>query len=72
MLGVGRRRRRHELAAQPRREAHPIAVDVGAGIGEAGHRARVVANLDADLLQDDLGIALQQLETLLGDELDRL
>ena len=40
VLGVRRRRRRlDERAAQPAREAHPLAVDVGAGVGGSA-RAR--------------------------------
>ena len=67
VLGVRRRRRGlHDLAAHAAREAHAVAVDVGAGVAEALERRRVVADLDADLLEDRVGVVLDDLEPLVA------
>ena len=60
-----------ERAAHPAREAHPLAVDVGAGAAEDLDRLGVVDDLDADLLEEGVGVVLDLLEALGRDDLDR-
>ena len=56
----------------PAWEAHPRAVDVGAGGARSRSSAdRVVVDLDADLLEDRVGVVLDDGEPLLGHELER-
>ena len=71
---LGERARRgglDERAAQPALEAHPLAVDVGSGPPEDLGRLGVVDDLDADLLEEGVGVGLDRREALLGDDLDR-
>jgi hypothetical protein len=49
-----RRRRLHQLARQAGREPYPLALDVGAGCLEQLQRFRVVAEIDAGFLQDQV------------------
>ena len=58
----------HDAAAQAAGEPDSIAVDVGAGVLPAVERGGIVAELDADLLENGVGIVLDQLEVLVGDE----
>jgi hypothetical protein len=60
------RRRPEQLAHQPLGKPHPLAADVGAGGLPHVERLGVVAELDADLLQHDLGIGLDQGQPLLA------
>ena len=56
------------LAREAAGEADARAVDVGAGILEQRERARMLAELDADLLKDGLGVALDDREALLVED----
>ena len=49
-----------DLAAHPAREADALALDVGAGIAEEAERVGVAAELQADLLEDRVGVLLDQ------------
>ena len=71
MLRVLRRRAADDLAAHAAGKAHPGALHVGAGCSEARQGLGVVANLDADLLQDRVGVVLEDCEPCLADELER-
>ena len=51
VLHILRRRRGAELTREAARKAHPLALDVAAGVAEESKRAGKVAELDADLLQ---------------------
>ena len=46
----------HDLAAHAAREAHALALDVGAGVLQDLQRLRVVAEIDADFFQDGVGV----------------
>src|SRR3546814_2382494 len=69
MLGELRRDGLAELAAEAAREAHALALDVGAGLLEQSQRLRLLAELDADLLQHRLGIVLDEGEALFREQL---
>src|SRR3546814_12008338 len=69
MLGELRRDGLAELAAEAAREAHALALDVGAGLLEQRQRLRLPAELDADLLQHRLGIVLDEGEALFREQL---
>ena len=60
------------LPGEPAREAHPLAVDVGAGVLEQLQRLGRVAELDPDLLEHGVGVLLDQRQVLLGEHLERL
>src|SRR3546814_8076776 len=62
MLGEHRRDGLAELAAEATREAHALAVDVGAGLLEQRERFGILAELDADLGQHRLRVALDQVD----------
>ena len=62
MLNVLRRRGGAELTRQAARKAHPLALDVAAGVAKESKRPGKVAELDADLLQQRLGVAFDRLE----------
>ena len=65
------RRGLHQRAAHPALEADARALDVGAGRAEDLDRLGVVDDLDADFLQEGVGVVLDRLEALGGDHLDR-
>ena len=69
---LARRRRLHDLTAHATREVHAGPVDVGARVGEHLQRGWVVADLDTHLVEDRLGVALDDLEALVADDLERL
>src|SRR3546814_4770582 len=69
MLGEHRRDGLAELAAEAAREAHALAVHVGAGLLEQRQRFGILAELDADLGPHRLRIALDQVEPLLREQL---
>ena len=71
VLDVLRRCRRHQLTSEPAGEPDPRPLDVATGVPESFDRARVVADLDADLGEDRVGVVLQQLQPLGRDDLDR-
>ena len=60
-----------ERAAHAAREADPLAFDVGAGGAEDLGRLGEVDDLDADLLEEGVGVGLDLLEALGRDDLDR-
>ncbi len=62
----------HDLPAHAPRKAHQGAVDRGAGVGEHLQRRRVVADDHPDLLEDRVGVVLEDLETFVADDLERL
>ena len=64
-------RRLDDRAAHPAREADPLAVDVGARLPQQPERVRVAAEVDADLLEDRVGVLLDQREALLAEDLER-
>ena len=68
---LARRGRLDDLAAHPAREADALAVDVGAGVAEQAERVGVAAELDADLLEDRVGVVLDEREALLAEDLER-
>ena len=67
-LGEARGRRRYQAAREPARKAHPLAVDVGAGLPEQRERFRVLAEVDPDLLEDGLRVLLDERQALLGEQ----
>ena len=69
VLHVLRGRGRAEPPREAARKAHPLALDVAARAAKELERAGKVAKLDADLLQQRLGVALDRFETLFADEL---
>ena len=64
-------RRLDDLAAHPAREADAHAVDVGAGVVQQPQRLGVAAELDADLLEDRVGVVLDERQALLAEDLER-
>ena len=69
---LARRRCLHDLTAHPTRESNPGSIDRGASRGEDGQRRWIVADLDTDLLEDRLGVALDDLQPFVTDDLERL
>ena len=69
-LGVLRRRGRAELSGEPARDAHPLTLDVCAGIAPTLQRLRIVDEIDADLLQHGLGVVFDDLDRLIRQDLE--
>ena len=67
VLHILRRRGGAELSRQTARKAHPLALDVAAGAAKELERAGKVAKLDADFLQQRVGVALDRRETLFAE-----
>ena len=61
----------HDLAAHTAWEVDTCSLDLGTRVGEHLQRRRVVANLDAHLVEDGLGIVLDGLQALVADDLER-
>ena len=76
-LGVARmqrelaRRRLEQMARESARDVHPLALDVGAGAPPQAQGFRVAPKLDADLLEDGLGVVLDDLDRLGTEQFDR-
>ena len=70
-LREGSRRGRHQVTREPAREAHPLTVDIGAGILEELERLRILAEVDPDLLEDRFRVLLDQRQPLIAEEVDR-
>ena len=68
VLHVLRGRGGAETPREAARKAHPLALDVAASVAKEIERAGKVAKLDADLLQQRLGVALDRREALFADE----
>ncbi len=66
VLHVARRRGRAKLSREAPRKAHPLALDVAARAAKEFERARKVAELDADLLEQRIRVALDDLEPFLA------
>ena len=64
-----RRGAAHDAAAHAAREVHALALDVGAGVLPDLERLGVVAEVDADLLENGVGIVLHQREPFLAQHL---
>jgi hypothetical protein len=59
------------LPAQAPRHAHPLTLHVGAPGAPQPQRFRVAPELDADLLEDRLGIVGNDLDRLAAEQIDR-
>jgi len=59
-----RRRAPHDAAAHAARKAHPLALDVRARLLPDLERLRIVAEIDADLFKDRVGVVLEEFESL--------
>ena len=70
VLGEARRRGPDQGAAEAPGEADPFAGHVGAGLPPHRQRLQVVAELDADLLEHGIGIALDEGEGFLIQRLE--
>ena len=66
---LARRRRLDQLPAHAARHAHPLALNVRARRLPDRQGLRVFAELDADLLEDRVGIALDQGQALFAEDL---
>ena len=64
-----RRGAAHDGAAHAAREMHALALDVGSGILPQLQRLRVIAEVDADLLEYGVGVVLEELEPLAAEHL---
>ena len=64
--------RLHDLPGEAAREAHALAVDVGARVLEQPERLGRLAEVDPDLLEHGVGVLLDQREMLLREHLERL
>ena len=69
VLHVARGRGGAELSREAARKAHPLALDVAARAAKEVERARKVAELDADLLEQRVGVALDDFEPFLAENL---
>ncbi len=65
-LGELARRRADQRPHQAPGKAHPVAIDVGAGLPPHVERFRIFAKVDTDLLQHCLGIVFDEGQTLLA------
>ena len=63
------RRRLQQVTGQPARDVHALALHVGAGVAPQAQGLGVAAELDADLLEDRLGIGLDDLHRLAAQQL---
>ena len=70
-VNCARRGRLDDRPAHPAREADALAVDVGAGLAQQPQRVGVAAELDADLLEDRVGVVLDERQALLAEDLER-
>ena len=68
---LARRAGLHDRAAHPAREADAHAVDVGAGVVQQSNRLGVAPELEADLLEDRVGVLLDERQALLAEDLER-
>src|SRR5262249_23249801 len=64
-----RRGAAHDGAAHAARKMHPLALDVGTGVLPQLQRLRLVAEVDADLLENGVGVVLEQFEPLAAKHL---
>ncbi len=65
------RRRAQQLAGEAARNADALALHVGAGFAPQAQRFRVAPELDADFLEDRLGVGLDDLDGLAVQQFDR-
>src|SRR4029079_15127222 len=73
VLGVGSGRARlHDLAAHAPREPDELALDARAVVLEQRAGLRVTAEDDPDLLEDRVGVLLEEAGALLVEDLERL
>ena len=72
LVELTRRGRLHELARQPAWEPHTLALDLAPRALQQLERVGRFAEVDADLLEDRVGVVLDRGETLLAQHLDRL
>ena len=61
----------HELASEPTRELHALAVDGTSRTLQQLERVRRLAELDTDLFGDRIGVVLDRREAFLAHHLDR-
>src|SRR5213595_4264731 len=59
-----RRRTPHDAAAHAAWKAHPLALDVGARVLPDLERLRILAEIDADLFEDRVGVVLEKFQSL--------
>ena len=64
-----RRRRLDQRSAHPAWKAHPFLAHVGARLPEQLQRLRVVAEVDADLLEDRVGVVFEQFQAVVTEHL---
>ena len=67
VLHITGRGRCAELAGEAAGKAHPLALDFATGPFEQGERARRLAKLDADFLQQGLRVALDDCKSFLAE-----
>src|SRR5262249_16210798 len=60
-----------QLPGEASREAHALAVDVRSRVAQELEGVRRIAKIDADLLEDRVGILLDQGEPLLREDFER-
>ena len=60
------RRRFANAAHQAFRKAHPLALDIGAGIFPQRQGFRIITKINADFLQDEFGVVLDKLKLVIG------
>ena len=71
MLGKAGRRGFTQLAGKAARKMHPLAPDIATGIAQQIQRLRILQKIDADLLKDGFGIILDDLGSLIRQDIDR-
>ena len=71
LVELVRRRCLHESASQAPGEPHALAVDIASGVLKQLERVGRLAEVDADLLEDRLGVVLDRRQALLAQQLPR-
>src|SRR3954462_12366046 len=67
LVELPRRGRLDQSSRQAPREPDALAVDIAAGVGQQPVRVRRLTELDADRLEDRVGVLLDRRETFLGE-----
>ena len=68
VLDIFGRHRRYQLFGKTSWKMDAFALDIAPGVFEALQRARIIAELDTDLFEQDFGIAFDDGETFLVEE----
>ena len=65
---ASRRRLGDDRLQEPRLEAHALSLNVGAGLAPQRERGRIAAKLDADVAEDSVGRAIDEIQPFLAQQ----